>query len=260
MKARRGPTLLTRVRNGLVLVAACADMAVALAQGGPPLITDDPDTPGDGHWEINFGGTEQASKGAQSGDFLHVDANYGLGNKTQLKYETGFSYFRSGDEHKQGMGDSLFGVKYRFFESGTETEGWRISTYPQVETRRPFGASDAELTTARTLYYLPIEVKEGLGPLAFVADAARELTAGGGAGWFGGFAVGYTPVQHWEMIGEVHSQTSALCPLEGRLAQIGSRVELSEEWTAMAALGRLVSDAAGAGTSTVGYIGLRWAK
>ena len=25
-----------------------------LAQGGPPLITDDPGTPGDGHWEINI--------------------------------------------------------------------------------------------------------------------------------------------------------------------------------------------------------------
>jgi hypothetical protein len=27
--------------------------AVVLAQGGPPMITDDPDTPGPGYWEIN---------------------------------------------------------------------------------------------------------------------------------------------------------------------------------------------------------------
>src|ERR1043165_2722959 len=29
---------------------------VALAQGGPPMVTDDPETPGDGKWEINLGG------------------------------------------------------------------------------------------------------------------------------------------------------------------------------------------------------------
>ena len=28
----------------------------ALAQGGPPMITDDPDTPGPGCWEINLPG------------------------------------------------------------------------------------------------------------------------------------------------------------------------------------------------------------
>jgi hypothetical protein len=27
--------------------------AAAWAQGGPPLMTDDPDTPGPGYWEIN---------------------------------------------------------------------------------------------------------------------------------------------------------------------------------------------------------------
>jgi hypothetical protein len=37
------------------LAAALAGMPdVLLAQGGPPLVTDDPDTPGDGRWEINL--------------------------------------------------------------------------------------------------------------------------------------------------------------------------------------------------------------
>ena len=41
--------------------ARCLGLAIlmvavgaARAQGGPPLVTDDPDTPGDGHWEINL--------------------------------------------------------------------------------------------------------------------------------------------------------------------------------------------------------------
>ena len=56
----------------------------ALAQGGPPLITNDPDTPGDGNWEINL-----AVAGAHSDlgwDLAapDLDVNYGLGDRIQL--------------------------------------------------------------------------------------------------------------------------------------------------------------------------------
>src|SRR5204863_428992 len=43
------------LRRVLVATLATACLpAPAVAQGGPPLITDDPDTPGPGHWEINI--------------------------------------------------------------------------------------------------------------------------------------------------------------------------------------------------------------
>ena len=39
----------------LVAVASCAlGASEALGQGGPPMITDDPGTPGNGKWEINL--------------------------------------------------------------------------------------------------------------------------------------------------------------------------------------------------------------
>ncbi|HEV8340017.1 MAG TPA: hypothetical protein VGR25_10245, partial [bacterium] len=34
----------------------------AHAQGGPPLITDDPDTPGPGYWEVNLFGFLERSR------------------------------------------------------------------------------------------------------------------------------------------------------------------------------------------------------
>jgi len=33
----------------LLMASACAH-----AQGGPPMLTDDPGTPGDGKWEVNI--------------------------------------------------------------------------------------------------------------------------------------------------------------------------------------------------------------
>jgi hypothetical protein len=44
-----------------MLFAAVA--RVALGQGGPPMITDDPGTPGNGKWENNFAISAIDSKG-----------------------------------------------------------------------------------------------------------------------------------------------------------------------------------------------------
>jgi len=42
-----------------LLIAGAAALTMfaprAAPQGGPPFISDDPDTPGPGHWEINLG-------------------------------------------------------------------------------------------------------------------------------------------------------------------------------------------------------------
>ena len=102
--------------------------AGAYAQGGPPFRTDDPETPGNKHLEINFGftGDRTAVGGAyQVPDF---DFNYGLGDRIQLKYElpTALEETRpqpgtSGQTSTPGqviggVGDSLLGIKWRLYE------------------------------------------------------------------------------------------------------------------------------------------------
>ncbi len=48
-----------------------------------------------------------------------LDINYGIGNRIQLKYEVpvGIQEVRGDESHVvAGLGNSLFGVKYRFYE------------------------------------------------------------------------------------------------------------------------------------------------
>src|SRR5580693_10337693 len=61
--------------------------AIAHAQAGPPFRTDDPETPGNKHWEINF--SWLADRNPQEGSYSipDFDVNYGLGDRIQLKYE-----------------------------------------------------------------------------------------------------------------------------------------------------------------------------
>jgi hypothetical protein len=100
----------------------------ACAQGGPPFRTDDPETPGNKHLEVNFGfiGDGNPASGAyQAPDF---DFNYGLGERLQLKYElpiaieeteaqpAAFGHGPTSGQVIGGLGNSLLGIKWRFYE------------------------------------------------------------------------------------------------------------------------------------------------
>ena len=75
--------------------------AQVLAQGGPPLLTDDPGTPGNRNWEINIATTHFRSPGEREIEAPLLDINYGLGDRIQLKYEVHYLF------------DSDEGARYR---------------------------------------------------------------------------------------------------------------------------------------------------
>jgi len=120
-----------RSRAAAWLLALALPFVLSLAahaQGGPPFRTDDPETPGNHHWEINFGfiGDRDPAAGAyQVPDF---DINYGLGDRIQLKYEIPIAIEETrplaatptlpAQEGQVigGLGESLLGIKWRFYE------------------------------------------------------------------------------------------------------------------------------------------------
>src|SRR5438552_16775931 len=60
----------------------------AFAQGGPPMITDDPGTPGNKKWEINLALAFEHRPGETSYDLPAIDLNYGVGEHVQLTLQT----------------------------------------------------------------------------------------------------------------------------------------------------------------------------
>ena len=78
------------------------------------MLTDDPGTPGSGMWEINSAYMEQRTTEERVRSFPHVDFNYGLGEHVQLKLETGWLFVDSLEGVKNGLDNSLLGVKWRF--------------------------------------------------------------------------------------------------------------------------------------------------
>ncbi len=99
-----------------------------MAQGGPPFRTDDPETPGNFRAEINVGATGDRNGSAGAYGLPEIDANLGLGRRGQLRYilplavaETrglpaSGSFPGQNERILGGLGESLIGLKYRFYE------------------------------------------------------------------------------------------------------------------------------------------------
>src|SRR5256714_12811222 len=101
----------------LLFVLAICMTAVprqVVAQAGPPLLTDDPDTPGNGHWEINLAWTVLQTRDRRLFGLPLVDVNYGLGERLQLKAEVPWLVLqdRRGAPTQSGIGSTNLGVKW----------------------------------------------------------------------------------------------------------------------------------------------------
>ena len=115
-----------------VLFACLAFLSpLSWAQGGPPLVTDDPETPGAGKWETNFAVIYQRTRAGRSEVAApDIDMNYGWGERIQLKLDVPWVFAReSGEPWKSGLGKGDVGVKWRFIDE--EKSGYSVSTYPQ---------------------------------------------------------------------------------------------------------------------------------
>jgi hypothetical protein len=227
-----GSDLLHLIRlSTLLLLLACT----ANAQAGPPFRTDDPETPGNKHWEINFGflGDRNPSEGYYSvPDF---DINYGLGDRIQLKYElpiavhelrggpgnTGEMLPISQAHVSMGLGESLLGVKWRFYqhtpassaqraEDETAESNFSISTYPQLSLNNPTSSVHRDVVHPGPQFLLPLEANARIGPLRVDGEVGYWFTNQNvPQSWIRGMIVGHEFTKRTEAYLELYDQQDA---------------------------------------------------
>ena len=222
----------------------------AHADGGPPLLTDDPGTPGDGRWEINLAWTSERSLHLQSNEAPLADINYGVGDRVQLKFE--MPWVAETGRGNNGFGTALAGVKWRFFDQGED--GWQVSTYPQAEFLPP-GLHHAASAQGGVAWLLPIEVQRDFGTFTGGFEVGRTL-AHEGDGWIAGVDFGRRVSERFELLGELHDEGA---DGEGHeLAfNLGARAALSEHFTLLASLGTDIDNTIAPRNRWLSYLGLQ---
>src|SRR5438445_1028937 len=186
------------------LATACLP-APAVAQGGPPLITDDPDTPGPGYWEINIAAL-MAKTGAQRRvEVPRVDLNYGVGRRIQLKFEVPWVALRDEEQRTEtGAGKATVGVKWRFIGQEGERIAWSI--YPQLDFNMAYSSVTRGIEEEGRELLLPTEITVEMFHLEINGEVGRNLVENGPDTWIFGVSTEGHVLPRLELLAELHGE------------------------------------------------------
>lgn len=227
---------------------------VALGQGGPPLLTDDPGTPGNHNWEINAAYTVENRAKESEDEAPILDINYGVGERLQLKLELPWIAQYENTESHSGIGNSLLGVKWRFLDDPKHE--LQISTYPQVEINNPGRSVQRDLVERGPGFLLPVEITKKAGPIELNVESGYWFQRTATRRWMAGLAAGHEINHRLELLTEVYSIGNG----SGRdyTWDFGGRLGLGGPVTLLLMSGRSFSSAASGQPTLIGYFGLQF--
>ena len=231
--------------------------AACMAQGGPPMRTDDTGTPGNGNVEVNIATTADRRPGERVYEAPLLDINYGLGDRVQLKFEIPWIVRASDTEPtKSGLGNSLLGLKWRFYEN--KKHEFEISVYPQCEFNNPNRSADRGLVDRGVRFLIPVEATKTIGPVDFNGDLGYLLTQFGSNEWLAGLAAGRQMTSRLELLGEVYATSKVDGTERDTSFGIGGRYKLRERMLLLFMAGRSFPGAEVGGPHLVGYLGMQF--
>jgi hypothetical protein len=225
---------------------------VGTTKAGPPFVTDDPEVPPVGGWEINIPFTLNRTPGLTQMNAPLLDFNYGL---PQLQLEFDIPVAVSSDDRKgtnAGLGDLLYGVKWRFFED--EKTQIQLGTYPQMFA--PTGDYRRGLGGGRPNYILPLLAEKSWDKWTLYGDVGYRLQTALGQQnyWYSGIVLQREINQRLSLGLEVFGNTPTVPDARPDIAfNVGGSLKLQEHLNFIFTTGRdFVGD-----THAMLYLGLQ---
>jgi hypothetical protein len=240
----------------LVLLLVWFSQTTSFSQGGPPLITDDPETPGNGHWEINIATTVMARPNERLWQVPDLDINYGLGERIQLKLDLSWlALDQRGRGLIGGAGNWIAGVKWRFLDE--DKNGVSVSIYPQVEWNIVQSSIRRGLVERGTQYLLPVQIARRVGPVELNLESGYNFFEGSTDEWIYGFVAGWPISEKLEVLAELFGVASRRFNTDELILNVGARQKLTRDTTLLMAIGRDLRSAPGDQLQLIGYLGIQ---
>ena len=228
---------------------------LATAQGGPPLLTDDPGTVENGKWELNMAWIYRRLPGSIEIELPHFDASHGISDRAHFKLEVPWVFATDGSSSVNGDGGGSTGIKYRFIDA----KGCRpaISTYPQIGFQLSSRSVRNGLAEPGTSLLLPIQIQWDFDRFSVNVDSGYIVQGGASPSWLGGIAVG-RKVGVCEYLAELHGEGVFATGESNWIAQLGHRRELSEAATLIFAFGKTIASNKSENLSWTSYLGVQF--
>ena len=230
---------------------------LAVAQGGPPLLTDDPGTPGNGRTELNIAFLTQKSRGESLDQAPLIDFNYGVGDRMQLKFEIPWLIaHQTSTEPRMGLGNLLLGFKWRFLDENPD--GADVSIYPQFDFATSEHSTRTGLVPKGLELFLPMEIAKDLGPVAVNVELGYLLQEEREGEWVFGVAVGRHVSEAVELLGELHADAAREFEHGILVWDVGARIKLSDLNSVLVSAGRGIRGESRGEPGFLGYLGLEF--
>jgi len=243
------------LRRLLPVLSLVLFAGTAHAQGGPPFLTTDPGTPGNGNWELNLGAMVTRVPPVTAYQLPQLDLNLGIGERVQLTWEVPYVLQAEGGEVHGAWGNSVLGAKWRFLDKGAGN--WQASVFPQLELAGSATARALGIAGEGPRLLLPLEVARRLGPLDVNLEVGYYIARHGPEERFVGLAVGRAVSARLELDAEIFAdRASGELPDETTL-DAGLRYHFNPACILMAMAGRSISGEGTGHTEFMGYLGVQ---
>jgi hypothetical protein len=251
--ARQYTRALISAFHVLAVLAYCSDVR---AQAGPPYLTNDPGTPGNGNWEINVASIQTIARGVAVYQLPQIDLNFGLGERIQLTYEVPYVLQSSAREPLQsGWGNAYTGIKWRFLDQGED--GWQMSTFPQWETAGSRHGQATGIAGPGPRVLLPVEVARNLGSIGIDFEAGYYVPGHGPRERILGFVVGKSVTDRLELDAEFYDDRAYHATPRSSTIDLGGRYKLCPGIIALFMAGRSINGFGLGQPEFMAYLGIQ---
>jgi hypothetical protein len=238
----------------IALTAALNFIMAARTFAGPPFLTDDPEPVDYQHWEAYIFTLGDHSSSGYNVEGPAMELNYGVLPDTQLHLIVPMTTVGgNGTPTASGLGDTEFGVKYRFLH---ETNWWpQIGIFPLVEL--PTGDFDRGLGNGRTWFQLPLWIQKSFVPWTTYGGGGEVLNSAPGQRNhpYGGWLLQRDFGPHLTLGGELFAQGQDTDTDQGYAAlNFGGTYNVNEHFSLLFSAGHSVAG----DNHTLWYFGLYW--
>jgi hypothetical protein len=239
----------------IAALVACA-ARIAFAQGGPPMITDDPGTPGDRKWEINLAIAFEHRSDETAYDLPAIDLNYGVGERIQLTLQTAPVLLKRSDRGPiGGLGGTEAALKWRFLDQ--ETNGFDMSMFPRVIFNVFQSSLRRGLAEDGTRFQIPFQIARTFGPWHADAEFGPLASSVGRSEWLYGIVGGVDVAKPTMLMAELHGTSRMNFTRDTLTLNFGWRHKINEHAIWIASFGHELRAPEQGALALIGYWGVQ---